>query len=352
MNERLSRLTGFREPGEYCFKVMHGRDSVCPGCSSKVVFEGITTHREWFSSKDGRWYQVVYTPIFHADGSISRQALATDITERKTAEEQLKRQKQILEELNYTLEKRVQEEVGKNREKDIMLIQQNRQAALGELLDHIAHQWKQPLNSISLLVQNLLEPDSDSDSAVRDVELAATVYKTMSLLEHMAQTIEVFRDFYHPDKEKVVFSINDCVKNALAFISPALKYESIAVVLELCPELSAVGYPKEYTQVLLNILSNAREVFRERNTTSPQIKIKSFADGGSAVVTLTDNAGGIPESILDRVFDLYVTTRAAAGGTGIGLQMSKNIIEKNMGGTLTAENTGEGARFRIAVSMY
>jgi PAS domain S-box-containing protein len=350
MNERLRELTGYREPGEYCFKVMHGRDSVCPGCSSKVVFEGRTTHREWFSPKDGRWYHVVYTPIPHGDGSISRQAMATDITERKMAEEQLKRQKQILEELNCTLEKRVREEVGKNREKDIMLIQQNRQAALGELLDHIAHQWKQPLNSISLLVQNLLE--TDSDSAVRDAEVGTTVYKTMSLLEHMAQTIEVFRDFYRPDKEKTVFSINDCIESALAFVSPALQYESISVALELSPDLLAVGYPKEYTQVLLNILSNARDVFRERSIAGPHIRIESFGEGGSAVVSLTDNAGGIAESILDRIFDLYVTTRQNAGGTGIGLHMSKSIIEKNMGGSLTAENTGEGARFRIAVSMF
>jgi PAS domain S-box-containing protein len=349
MNERLSRLTGYREPGEFCFKVMHGRDSACPECSCEVVFDGRTTHREWFSPKDGRWYYVVYTPIFHADGSISRQAMATDITERKLAEEQLKRQKQQLEELNSNLEEMVQEEVAKNREKDIMLIQQNRQAALGELLDHIAHQWKQPLNSISLIVQNLWESYAYSELTADKIQ--ETIDKTMALLEHMAQTIDVFRDFYRPDKKKTVFCIKESIDKVLAFVSPALKYQSIAVELDLDPGLLATGYPKQYTQVLLNILSNAREAFRERKTKEPMVKIRGFAEGNQAVVTIMDNAGGIPEAIIPRIFDLYVTTKEASGGTGIGLHMSKNIIEKNMHGSLTAENTDDGAQFRIAVNM-
>jgi signal transduction histidine kinase len=130
-----------------------------------------------------------------------------------------------------------------------------------------------------------------------------------------------------------------------------LKHESIAVELDVNPGLPAKGFPKEYTQVLLNILSNARDAFRERKTEKPKVKIRAFEEGNKAIVTIADNAGGIPEAIIPRIFDLYITTKEASGGTGIGLHMSKNIIEKNMGGTLTAENTHCGAQFRIAVKM-
>jgi C4-dicarboxylate-specific signal transduction histidine kinase len=178
-----------------------------------------------------------------------------------------------------------------------------------------------------------------------------TIHKTTDLLEHMAQTIEVFRDFYRPDKEKTAFRISDSVDNALTFISPALKNQSIAVELDVDPDLLATGYPREYIQVLLNVLSNARDALKERKTEKPKIMIKGIAEGNRAVVTITDNAGGIPESIVSNIFDLYVTTKEASGGTGIGLHMSKNIIEKNMHGSLTAHNTDSGAQFRIAVNM-
>ncbi len=349
MNEALSKLFGSCEPGEFCFKVMHGRDSVCPDCQSDGVYEGKTVRRDWYNPTNGRFYHVTDTPICHADGSIVRQTVATDITERKMAEEQLEQRKRQLEELNFTLEKRVEEEVVKNREKDVMLIQQNRQAALGEMLDHIAHQWKQPLNSISLLVQDLGETACDGELTDEHVEEA--VSKTMALLDHMAQTIDVFRDFYRPDKEKKLFSIKDSIHQALAFIAPAFRFHSVAVELDVDPGLTAFGYPKEYSQVLLNILANARDVFRARGTEKPTVIIRAFSEGNNTIVTIEDNAGGIPETIIGKIFDFYFTTNESGGGTGIGLYMSKNIIEKNMGGTLSAVNTEKGAQFRIEAKL-
>jgi signal transduction histidine kinase len=115
--------------------------------------------------------------------------------------------------------------------------------------------------------------------------------------------------------------------------------------------LSAVGYPKEYAQVLLNILGNARNALMERKTADPLVTIRAFAESGKAVVTITDNAGGIPETAVDKVFELYFTTRKEFGGTGIGLYMSKNIIEKNMGGTLSVRNVDSGAQLRIEIPL-
>ena len=295
-----------------------------------------------------RWVNEHTNVELDAAGCVKNfEGIVIDITERKLAEEELKRQRQLLQELNETLENRVEEEVAKNREKDIMLIQQNRQAALGEMLDHITHQWKQPLNCIYLIIQGLRETASASE--LTDELVEATVSKTMALLEHMSQTIDVFRGFYRPDKEKKVFSVKDSINQALAFIAPAFKFQSIAAELDVDPGLTAFGYPKEFAQALLNILANARDVFRARGTEKPGVILRAFAEDDKTVVTIMDNAGGIPETIKDKVFDFYFTTNESSGGTGIGLYMSKNIIENNMGGTLSAENTDGGAQFRIEI---
>jgi PAS domain S-box-containing protein len=348
MNRMLIERTGGDAVGEYCYKVMNDLDYVCPWCVNDRVFAGETIHREMYSPKDNRWYYAVNVPIRHANGSMSKHSMLFDITNRKLSEEEQKRQKQLLEELNDTLEKRVTEEVAHNREKDIMLIQQNRQAALGEMLDHIAHQWKQPLTSISLIVQELEETSSYGELTDKVVE--ETVGKTIALVQHMAQTIDTFRGFYRPDKEKTVFTIKDSIDQALAFIAPAFRFHSIAVELDVDPGLTAFGYPKEYAQVLLNILANARDIFMARGTEKARVILRAFAEDNKAVVTIEDNGGGIPETIKDRIFDFYFTTNEADGGTGIGLYMSRNIIEKNMGGTLSAENTDGGALFRIELS--
>ncbi len=250
-----------------------------------------------------------------------------------------------LREVNSTLEERVREEVTKNREKDIMLIQQNRQAALGELFDHIAHQWKQPLNSIAVVIQALGSTCAYEQVTTKDI--LETVDSIMDMVEHMAQTVEVFRNFYKPDKEKSVFLVKDSIDKALSFVTPVFRRYGIEVDVDAEPELSAFGYPKEYAQVLLNLLGNAKDAFRERGIENPRIDIKAFADGDNTVVTITDNAGGIPDKNIESIFDLYFTTKESSGGTGIGLYMSRNIIEKNMGGKLTVSNVDNGAQFRI-----
>lgn len=270
--------------------------------------------------------------------------LAETLTALRKSEAQLKLKQKMLEEFNSTLEKRVQEEVTKNREKDIVLIQQNRQAALGEMLDHIAHQWKQPLNSIAIIIQAL--GSTSVHAQVSSMDILETVDSIMDMVGHMAQTVDVFRNFYRPNKEKSVFLVKDSIVKALSFVTPALMHYGIEVDLDADTELSAFGYPKEYAQVLLNILANANDVFR-RGVEDPRINIKAFVDGDKRVVTITDNAGGIPDLSIERIFDLYFTTKESSGGTGVGLYMSKNIIGKNMGGRLSVCNVEQGAQFRI-----
>ena len=346
MNRRLIERTGYDAAGEFCYKVMNDRDSVCPWCVNDRVFAGETLHWEMFSPKDKCWYHVVNVPIPHADGSMSKQSMMLDITDRKMFEEQLQQQKQLLEELNRTLEERVRDEVAKNREKDVMLIQQNRQAALGEILDHIAHQWKQPLYSISLITYLLKDNDS-----LKMEEVNETAEKILVQVDNMSQTLNVFRDFYRPDKEKSVFLIKESIDRAISFIIPALHFESIKVEVEADPGLSALGYPKEFAQVILNLISNARDAFKERKVEKPNLVIRAFAEENMAVVTMTDNAGGISEANIGNIFDLNFTTKELSGGTGIGLYMSKNIIERHMGGILTAGNVADGAQFSIKLGI-
>jgi len=271
--------------------------------------------------------------------------LADTVVALRKSEQEYQKLATDLELLNNTLEMRVEEEVAKNREKDHLLILQNRQAALGEALDHIAHQWKQPINAISLIVQDL-EP-SYLRGAVTLGYIHEIVDKVVNLVGHMAQTISVFRDFYRPDRETAIFRLRESIDRTLMFIEPALRFSCVAVDLEADPELAAQGNPKEYAQVILNILSNAKDIFEERGVENPLVTIRAFADDGKAVVTVTDNAGGIPDEVIGRIFEPYFTTRETHGGTGIGLYMSKNIIERNMDGRLEVENVENGARFRI-----
>jgi signal transduction histidine kinase len=179
--------------------------------------------------------------------------------------------------------------------------------------------------------------------------VSETVDKTMDLLDHMSLTANVFRDYYKPEKEKKVFGIKESMEEALSFIEPDFRHQNITVVIDADAELAGHGYPKEFAQVLLIILTNARDAFKERRTEKPRLAIKAFAEGKRAVVTVTDNAGGIPEKAIGKLFDLYFTTKEATGGTGIGLYMAKSIIEKHMKGSLSVTNVDGGARFRIEI---
>jgi C4-dicarboxylate-specific signal transduction histidine kinase len=215
---------------------------------------------------------------------------------------------------------------------------------MGEMINNIAHQWRQPLNLISLIVQRLPECKELSHQ-----ELAAEVERIMDIIIHMSQTIDDFRYFFRQDKEKTRFTANQAVAKALEFISPSLNEKSIRISITEEPDVAVFGYSNEYAQVLLNVLSNAKDVLVERSIADPRINIGISRDGECAIVTVSDNGGGIAMEIMPRIFDPYFTTREAKQGSGIGLYMSKIIIEQNMGGRLTAGNVEGGAAFRIVV---
>jgi len=262
-------------------------------------------------------------------------------------EQELQLKQQELEALNRSLEQRVREELERNREKDHLLIQQSRLAAMGEMIGNIAHQWRQPLNVVGLLFQSL--PDSRRNGELTEEYLDETVRQAMEVIGYMSRTMNDFRNFFKPDKEKTEFILREVVDRSISFLQPHLHYHNIEITVRITDGLSVNGYPNEYSQVLINILGNAKDIFLERGTDNPSIAITAHEEGGRTVVTVTDNAGGVPEEILPRIFDPYFTCKQSGDGTGLGLYMSKTIIEKNMQGVLTARNTGGGAEFRIEV---
>ncbi len=248
-----------------------------------------------------------------------------------------------IKEANRTLEERVQKEVARNREKDSLLLQRDRQATLGEMTGNIAHQWRQPLNAVSIIAQDLAIQENAGELSSED--LKESVARIVDLTRHMSQTINDFRELYQPDKEKVSFSLNEKVRQSLKLVEGTLRDHCISVEVSTEEEVLALGFPNQFAQVVLNILNNSRDVLVEREVRDPTVWIKVSNSNKYSLVAIKDNAGGIPQDIIDRVFDPFFTTREE--GSGIGLYMSRNIIEQNMSGRITVRNEGEGALFTI-----
>jgi PAS domain S-box-containing protein len=233
------------------------------------------------------------------------------------------------------------------REKERMLIQQSRLAAMGEMIGNIAHQWRQPLNVLGINIQQLLL--FYDDGQFNRESLTHCVDSSMKLIQHMSRTIDDFRNYFRPDKEKAEFRLSEAIAGTLALMEGSFGHHRIATEVICQDDPAVIGYRNEFAQVILNILSNAGDIFRERRIEDPKVTITIGYEGGRAVVAIADNAGGIPVEIIDKVFDPYFTTKGPQSGTGLGLFMSKTIIEKNMNGSLTVRNSGDGAEFRIEV---
>lgn len=232
-------------------------------------------------------------------------------------------------------------------ERDRLLIQQSRQAAMGEMIGNIAHQWRQPLNALGLLVQQV--PLFFETGGVTQEFLDDNARKSLEIVQHMSRTIDDFRNYFKPDKEKVEFRLRGAVDQTLSLMEGSFSGHDIAIAVVEKGDPVITGYPNEFSQVLLNILINARDALVERQVSRPRVVIGIGVEGNRAVVSVRDNAGGISEEIIGKIFEPYFTTKGPQVGTGVGLFMSKNIIEKNMGGVLSVRNFEEGAEFEIRI---
>jgi PAS domain S-box-containing protein len=340
VNESLARRLGLKKEecvGLYCYEAIHGTSvppAFCP--HSRTMKDGCEHTEEQHIERFAGDFQVTTTSR-ECIGSVH---IAHDISERKNMEDALKK-------FNEELEERVVQRTEELRQKDEMLLLQSRQAALGEMIGNIAHQWRQPLNILGLGVQSLLMIH-DLGELTREY-LENSVNNSMAVIQHMSRTIDDFRNFFRPDKESTEFRVSDVISTTLSLIEESFKNENIRIDVRAKNNPGISGYKNEYAQVILNILNNARDVLMERQIEDPKVTFTIGSEDGRAVVTIADNAGGIPEEIIGKIFDPYFTTKGPQVGTGVGLYMSKTIIEKNMNGRLTARNTTDGAEFRIEV---
>lgn len=348
MAERCGLTPGELE-GRKCFEVMHGTEAppdYCPHVGILAGGEGQTA--EFTVEKLHGVFEVTMSPVLNSEGHVTSCIhVARDVTEKKRQEELLAAQQKQLEEINRTLEARISEAVAELRNKDDILIQQSRLTAMGEMISTIAHQWRQPLNNIGLIVQSLQLAFKANDLTAQ--ELDEDVADTMRILRQISETIDDFRNFFSYEEESSSFVINELVSRALSFVEPALKRKGIRVELDEQADMRAVGYPNEYVQALLNIILNARDVLQNHQVPQSLITIRIFEENGRAVVTVRDNGGGIGDEIMPKIFDPYFTTKEYGTGAGIGLYMAKMIFEKKMHGCLTVRNVDGGAEFRIEV---
>jgi len=231
------------------------------------------------------------------------------------------------------------------REKDQLLIQQSRLAAMGEMVNNIAHQWRQPLNVVGLQLQRLLLV-FDSGELDRDF-LEKSISGAMNQIRHMSQTIEDFRNFFKPNKETTTFSVDEAIVKTVSLVRDGFAINHVRLVTELGHPRKITGFFNEFCQAILNLLQNAREAIRERKVKDGIVTVTSASSDGRALIVIRDNGGGVPEEILPRIFDPYFSTKGRQG-TGIGLYMSRSIVE-TMGGTIGVRNTPEGAEFTIEV---
>ncbi|ATB68579.1 putative two-component sensor histidine kinase [Sulfurospirillum diekertiae] len=253
--------------------------------------------------------------------------------------------KDVVNAMIDNLESKINEEIFKRSEQEKLLIQQSKLASMGEMIGNIAHQWRQPLGEMSALLINLQVKHEFND--LDDAYMLTSIQQCVKINAFMSGTISDFQNFFKPSKEKEVFEISEACERAISILQASLKYHGIEFSFDISEKMEVLGYPNEFAQALLNILSNAKDVLSEREISNPFIRLYLKKGYKYILIVIEDNGGGIAREHMDRIFEPYFTTKYAKQGTGIGLYMTKMIIENNMGGVINVKNTESGALFTI-----
>ena len=232
------------------------------------------------------------------------------------------------------------------KSKDFLLFQQGKMASMGEMIGNIAHQWRQPLTVISTCASNI--KFQKEYLTLSDDEFYKSVDIITEQTHHLSKTIDDFRNFFRPEKGLDEFLIKDCIEKVLKLLTPSLEQNNIMIETKfLDKDFRFIGYPNELIQVLINIINNSKDAFLINKNEERTIIIEELEFKDKYILKIKDNAGGIPEEILRKIFDPYFTTKHKSQGTGIGLYMSHQIIVDHMKGKLKVQNIDEGCCFSI-----
>ncbi len=262
--------------------------------------------------------------------------------------DELHRNRNRLENLNKQLEAKIKIELAKNRRKDEILFNNVRLASLGEMISNIAHQWRQPLNVLNLNIEMLLLEFMNEN--INEVFLDDFIDKNSKIISDLSKTIDNFRNFYQPDKEKSEFSLKELINEVIKIEKSYLREKSIKINF-VENDGRIFGFPSEFKQVLIHLINNSKDAIYLQNDPDGEIKVHLEDKGDYHILTILDNGGGIKEDIMNKIFEPYFTTKFQSAGTGLGLYMSKMIIEKSMHGNLSVQNRDKGAIFIIKLPM-
>lgn len=241
-----------------------------------------------------------------------------------------------LRNINEHLQERIDEEVKASRQKDRVMYQQARLASIGEMIQNIAHQWRQPLNSLVLLIQSFKSKFNHGKLTQEFIE--NQTQNALRIAHNMSETIENFRNFFHPNTEKTNFSIQKSIQDSIDILTPNLESKNIVTHIQSSEEIFAFGYENAFTQVILNLINNTCDALASSPSTQGIIEINLTKQDCFITIFFQDNAGGIKVDEIDKIFEPYFTTKHKSIGTGVGLYMAKQIIEDQMEGKISVQN--------------
>lgn len=268
-----------------------------------------------------------------------------------TLEERVNHQTKELLALNQTLEERIKEEVEKNREKDRFLFQQSRLASMGEMIANIAHQWRQPLSELNITLYKMNKL-YNRISMEKDIVFEDSYAHAKKIISKMSETIEDFRNFFNPNRQSELFLLSHVANEAVDIMRGSIEKNAIDIKIKIKHDAKIKGYFNEFSQVLINLMNNSNDAFSCNKIKNKLISIEiDTSFNGNAIIKVCDNAGGIDEHILEKIFEPYFTTKHASIGTGLGLYMSEMIIKNSMMGTISATNVDDGVCFMITIPI-
>jgi len=358
VNPKFVEITGYTKEEALGQNPRILKTGKTPPEAHKKLWEEITNGRVWEGEltnkkKNGDIFieHARITPIINRDGQITHYlAFKEDITARKNVEEELRR-------LNFSLLGRIDEETRRRMDQERLLANQARLVAMGEMIGAIAHQWRQPLATLAMIVQRMHAVGCMQ--ALTHEQLDEFKGNAMRQIKYMSDTIEEFRGFYDKDKQTELFSPYKCITDAVRLFEPQFTSGNIRVVIQTVNTFDqrVTGFPNEFKQVILNLLGNARDAITESRLIKGipgegLINIDvSITEDRKMIIDISDNGIGIPDKIANRIFDPYFTTKEEHGGTGIGLYMSRMIMQESLGGFLSLLKSGEGTVFRIKLPL-